>query len=171
MAKYAGKTQTPVITDPIIDIVDDALGFQQSEICSEAFIQPGAPGYLWKWVRIGSHRRCGFSYTALQLLEQHPTSLIVTHSQHAANRLRQQAIENHLVPKLLDAFHDNIAIEEYIIPFERMDDRWFIKNQHRQHKLIIFDAASMMGRQTRGNSLHPFRERLFNKCELIVELG
>ena len=74
---------------------------------------------------------------------------------------------------MIDDFHDNIAIQDHIMPHERMNDDWFssLRPQHR-YQLIILDSASMIeiDRQ-RGPSFNEFRNRLFNVCDLVVELS
>ncbi len=170
MAKYDSKTDYPVITDSVIKIVDDAVGFQKSEFCER--FKHASPFY-WKWVKIASHRRGGYTTAALHLLQKYTSSLIVTHNYPSANRIRQFAIENNLVPRMINDFHDNIAIQDHIMPHERMNDDWFssLGPQHR-YQLIILDSASMIeiDRQ-RGPSFNEFRNRLFNICDLVVELS
>jgi len=173
MAKYDGKMDLPVITDPIIKIVDDAVGFLGSEFCDYQFRDINANPFHWKWVKIASHRRRGYTTAALRLLQKYTSSLIVTHNYPSANRIRQFAIENNLVPRMIDVFHDNIAIQDHIMPHSRMDDRWFTSLRPQQRfQLIILDPASMieMDRQ-RGPAFHQFRDRLFNICDLVVELS
>jgi len=171
MAKYDGKTDLPVITDPIIQIVDDAVGFLGSEFCDTYFRKPGANPLHWKWVKIASHRRGGYTTAALQLLQTYPSSLIVTHNYPSANRIRQFAIEHNLVPRMIDVFHDNIAIKDHIIPHSRMDNHWFSSRPQR-HQLIILDPAGMIEIDPqRGRSFTEFRHRLFNVCDLVVELS
>ena len=173
MAKYDGKTDLPVITDSIIQIVDDAVDFLGSEFCDNHFRKHNANPFYWKWVKIASHRRGGYTTAALHLLQKYTSSLIVTHNYPSANRIRQFAIENNLVPRMIDVFHDNIAIKDHIMPHSRMDNNWFcsLRPEHR-YQLIILDPASMIevDRQ-RGQSFNEFRDRLFNICDLVVELS
>lgn len=173
MAKYDAKKDFPVITDSIIKIVDDAVGFLGSELCNDYFKEPHANPFYWKWVKIASHRRGGYTTAALQLLQKYTSSLIVTHNYPSANRVRQFAIENNLVPRMMDDFHNNIAINDHIMPHSRLNDHWFTdrRPEHR-YQLIILDDASMIeiDRQ-RGESFNRWRDRLFTICDLVVELS
>lgn len=166
MAKYDGKTNFPVITDPIIQIVDDAVDFLGSEFCDDHFRKHPTNPFYWKWVKIASHRRGGYTTAALQLLQKYTPSLIVTHNYPSANRVRQVAIENNLVPRM-----NNVAIKDHIIPHSRMDNKWFA-SLGRRYQLIILDPASMIevDRQ-RGRPFNEFRDRLFDVCDLVVELS
>ncbi len=173
MAKYDGKTDLPVIVDPIIEIVNDAYAFLDSELCREKFRFPHVPPRYYKWVKIHSHRRGGYTTAALRLLNQYTSSLIVTHNYPAANRVRQIAIEDDLVPKIKDKFHDNILIQDHIIPHERMNDNWFHNIGHNEHyQLIIIDGASMIEVDRQGGGpMQELRHKLFNVCDLLVELS
>lgn len=178
MAKYAGKTDLPVITDQIMDIVYDAMGFIESQFCQEAFRHATSDPKQWKWVKVHTHRRAGFSTAALQLLNEYRSSLIVTHSQPAANRLRMEALDRNLVPDWCEEdFFNNIRINDHIVSHERMDERWFIQRApNERYQLIILDCASMIeaSRNNRHRGAIPgmdeFRERMFNISDLVVEL-
>ena len=151
-----------------------------SEFCNETFRQHGANPFYWKWVKIASHRRGGHTTAALQLLQKYTSSLIITNNYPSANRIRQYAIENNLVPRMIDDFHDNIAINDHIMPHSRMNDHWFTSLRPEQrYQLIILDSASMI-EMDRQKGLHgeigsePFngwRNRLFTICDLVVELA
>lgn len=171
MAKYLGYIEHPVITDSVIKIVDDAYGFLKSDSCDEWFIKPGAPAHQYRHVKIYSHRRCGFSTTCLKLLNKYNSSIVVTHSQPAANRLRQFAIEENLVPdRHKKDFFNNLYINDHIISESRMNDNWFFsKRPEDRHQLIILDCASMM--KGKMQSMDRFRDRLWTTCDLLVELG
>jgi hypothetical protein len=181
MAKYASKTDFPVITDPILDIVHDARGFVESKFCMENFRRGrgtlGTDPKQWKWVRVHSHRRAGFSTAALQLLNQYPVSMIITHSTPAAHRLRAEALDQDLVPDWCkDDFYHRTKIDDHIVTHERLDERWFEGKTPRKYELIILDCASMIeaSRNNRHRGAIPgmdeFRDRLFRFCELLVEL-
>lgn len=171
MARYAGKSDLPVITDQIMDIVYDAMGFIESQFCNESLRLPGANPRQWKQVKIYTHRRAGFSTAALQLLNEYRSSLIVTHSQPAANRLRHDAIELGLVPDWCEKdFYNNITISDHIVAHERMDERWFIQRRpHERYQLIILDCASMI-EASRRSGMEEFRDRMFHISDLVVEL-
>lgn len=175
MAKYDGKTDFPVITNSIIQIVDDAVGFLSSKFCDNHFRNHNVNPFYWKWVKIASHRRGGFTTAALQLLQNYKSSLIVTHNYPSANRMREFAVENNLVPLDTrgDVFYNNIAIKDYIIPHSRMNDNWFC-SLGRRYQLIILDPASIIEierQRQQGQSFAEFRDRLFNICDLLVELS
>lgn len=176
MAKYAGKSDFPVITDPILDIVHDARGFIESQFCREKFGHHNVDPRQYKWVRIHSHRRAGFTTAALQLFNSYPKSMIITHSTPAAHRLRAEALDLDLVPDWCkDAFYHVTKIQDYIVPHERLDERWFEGRYPDKHyELIILDCASMIeaSRNNRGviSGMDEFRDRLFMLCELLVEL-
>lgn len=179
MAKYASKTNFPVITNQIMEIVYDAMGFIESQFCNDAFKRPGANPRQWKLVKVYTHRRAGFTTAALQLLNEYRSSLIVTHNQPAANRLRREAIDNNLVPDWCEQdFYNNIRINDHIMAHEWMDDRWFSQHHspNERYQLIILDCASMI-EASRNNGhrgaipgMDEFRDRLFNICDLVVEL-
>ena len=170
MAKYDGKTDLPVITDLVIKIVDDAVDFLGSEFCDYQFRKHGANPFYWKWVKIASHRRGGYTTAALKLLQKYTSSLIVTHNYPSANRIRQFAIENNLVPRIIDDFHDNITINDHIMPYGRMDDKWFSSGPRRRYQLIILDPASMIEVE-KQSAFTAFRNRLFTISDLVVELS
>lgn len=184
MARYAGKSTLPVITDDILNIVHDAFDFQESDFCKDAFYPSGrnqshADPKHWKWVKIHTHRRAGFSTTALKLLNEYRSSLIVTHNYPSTNRLRQEAIDNNLVPDWCEEeFYNNIRIDDHIIPVDRMDERWFIQRRpNERYQLIIIDGASMIepviNNRHRGAipGMDELRNRLFDICDLLVELS
>lgn len=176
MAKYAGKTDLPVITDPILDIVHDARGFMESQFCREQFSHRNVDPKQYKWVRIHSHRRAGFTTAALKLLNSYPKSMIITHSTPASHRLRVEALDQDLVPDWCkDDFYHRTKIEDHIVPHERLDERWFEgRYPDKQYELIILDCASMI--ETKRNrmgslpGMDEFRTRLFMLCELLIEL-
>ncbi len=170
MAKYDGKTDLPVITDLIIQIVDDAVGFLGSEFCDYQFRKYPVNPLYWKWVKIASHRRGGYTTAALKLLQSYTSSLIVTNNYPSANRIRQFAIENNLVPRIIGDFHDNITINDHIMPYGRMDDNWFSSLGPHRYQLIILDPASMIEVE-KQSAFKEFRNRLFTICDLVVELS
>ena len=171
MAKYHNDS-LPVITDQIIQIVKDGVGFANSEFCQEQFKHSDVNPKMWKWVKIQSHRRSGYSTAALKLLQTYTSALIITHSYPSANRLRQVAIEENLVPRMVGVFHDNIAIQDHIVPEGRMDNNWFASHEpYHRYQLIIIDPASMVEQQRGLEAMDEFRYRLFNICDLLVELS
>jgi hypothetical protein len=175
VAKYAGKTDFPVITDQVIDIVHDAMDFLESRFCHEQFRHSGANPRQWKQVKIHTHRRAGFSTAALKLLGEYRSSLIVTHNYPAGNRLRMEAIDRGLVPDWCEEdFYNNIKIDDHIVATDRMDERWFAtRRPDERYQLIILDGASMIETHRNRNGadgMDRFRDRLFYVCDLLVEL-
>jgi len=175
MAKYAAKTEFPVLTDPIIRMVDDMVGFQDSMICHNMRRTRAHPTD-WKWVKIRGHRRSGFTTTAFKLLQYYPSSLIVYPSQDMLQYARRQAIVERLVPTIGDALHDNYSTgghSKYLKFDEQMGDgRWFLgRSPNDRHELIILDQASMIEGSRGWENMNRFRDELFMYCDVLVELN
>ncbi|KKK79627.1 hypothetical protein LCGC14_2831590 [marine sediment metagenome] len=148
------------------------IGFQRSELCWR-MQQDRIPPEHWKWIKIRGHRRSGFSTTALKLLQEYTSSLIVYPNHDILAHARRQAIDERLVPSLKDDFHNNIAINNHLKTESELNERWFIgrRPEHR-HQLIILDQASMIecGRQGELGMCN-FRYELFMFCDVLVELN
>ncbi len=173
MPKYAGKTELPVLTDPIIKMVDDMVGFQHSMICHQ-MRQARTHPTSWKWVKIRGHRRSGFTTAALMLLQYYPSSLIVYPNRDMMEYARRQAMEENLIPAVGDALRDNYSINghsKYLKVEGQMNERWFQGRSPRdRHELIILDEASMI-EGARGDNMNRFRDELFMFCDVLVELN
>lgn len=172
MTKYISQSRLPTLTDPIMQIVNDMIGFQRSELCWQ-LRQQNMPPEHWKWVKIRGHRCSGFSTTALKLLQEYTSSLIVYPNHDILAHARRQAIDENLVPSMRASFHDNIAINNHLKTESEINERWFIgrKPEHR-HQLIILDQASMIECQQQGEAgMNRFRYELFSVCDVLVELN
>jgi len=146
------------------------IGFQQSDLCHQMREQNQPPEY-WKWIKIRGHRRSGFSTTALKLLQQYDSSLIVYPTEFMLQYSRRQALDENLIPSMKDIFRNNIVIRNYLKTHEQIDEKWFIgRRPNRRHQLIIIDQASMIQEQ-RGIGMYRLREQLFMFCDVLVELN
>ena len=164
-----------MITDSILQIVDDAVQFRQTELAHTIY-ESGAPNDQWKRVKIFSHRQAGHTNAALTLLDRYPASLIIAANHGMAQYYRSTALDRGLVPSLTEQFLDLRAVRDYLIGQASIDDEWFDKQPHRT--LIILDPASMIeesrdGRGRRGLSPAGYDEfcyRLLELCDVLVEL-
>ena len=170
-----------MITTQIIQIVNEAIEFQNSELCERALRGAGAPPHNWKWVKIDGHRRNGYSTAALMLLELYTSSLIVYPNHNSAAHARRQALDESLVPSLSHVLSCNYhpesseqAWQSVLKSEQAMDWKWFrgLKPNQR-HQLIILDQASRIEyqRDKRDGGMDKFRDELFMFCDLLVELG
>ena len=148
------------------------VGFQQSSLCYD-MREARTPPEHWKWVKIRGHRRSGFSTTALKLLQEYTSSLIVYPNHDVMAHARRQAIDENLVPSLEDAFHNNITINNHLKTDWELTENWFreLRPEHR-HQLIILDQASKIECSRLGEMrMNEFRNQLFTICDVLVELN
>ncbi len=153
-------------------IVNDMIGFQRSELCWQLRQQHMPPEH-WKWVKIRGHRRSGFSTTALMLLEQYPSSLIIYPNHNMLQHARRHAIDKNLVPSMRASFLDNIAINKHLKTEQEIKETWFRgRRPEPYHQLIIIDEASMIECGRLGEiGMNEFRDELFSVCDVLVELN
>lgn len=175
MPKYAGKTEFPVLTDPIIKIVDDMVGFQHGMICHQ-MRQARTHPEQWKWVKIRGHRRSGFTTTALMLLQYYPTSIIIYPNRDMMQYARRQALEENLVPAIGDTLHNynhTTGDSTHLKVEGQMNERWFVGRSpsRDRHELIIIDQASMIESDKGWENMNRFRDQLFIFCDVLVELN
>ena len=164
-----------MITDSILQIVDDAVQFRQSDL-GYNMRASGAPDDQFKRVKIFTHRQAGHTTAALTLLDRYPPSLIIAANHAMAQYYRSMALDKGLVLSQTAQFLDLGAVRDYLIGQGSIDQEWLDKQPHR--KLIILDPASMIKeyRDGRGrDGLFPagydeFCDRLLEKCDVLVEL-
>ncbi len=164
-----------MITDSILQIVDDAVQFRQTELAHRIY-ESGAPNDHWKRVKIFSHRQAGHTAAALTLLDRYPPSLIVAANHGMAQYYRSTALERGLTLSLTEQFLDLSAVGDYLVSSTAVNGHWFDDQPHRQ--LIILDPASMIeeSRDGRGRGglcpagYNEFCDRLLKICDVLVEL-
>ena len=164
-----------MITDSILQIVDDAVQFRQTELAHNMYAS-GAPNDHWKRVKIFSHRQAGHTNAALTLLDRYPPSLIIAANHGMAQYYRSTALDRGLALSLTEQFLDLRAVGDYLVSSTAVNGHWFDDQPHRT--LIILDPASMIeaSRDGRGRGgLNPagyneFCDRLLMMCDVLVEL-
>ena len=159
-----------MITEQIIQIVNDAIDFQDSELGIE-LKDNRAPDQYRRWVSIQSHRCAGFSTAALMLLEMYTSSLIIYPNHNIRNHARYQAIEDNLCPTLQPLLLNNIEVDNILRAEERVDLEWLRGwRPDQRSQLIILDQASMI-EQRRKHRMEEFRQELLMFCDVLVELN
>ncbi len=154
-----------MITDNVIDMVNETVSFQSDDLCNE-MIYTGAPPSYYKHVKLYAHRRAGFTTAALRLLERYTSTLIVTPSHVIKNYYRRMAFDERLTPSVQEYIND------HIVPESLIDTRWIQERRPEQrHQLIILDPASMIERRRGLIQMNMLRDELFMICDVLVELG
>ena len=161
-----------MITDSILQIVDDAVEFRQSELAHGMYIS-GAPNDEWKRVKIFSHRQAGHTNAALTLLDRYPPSLIIAANYNMAHYYRHSALDRGIAT---EQFLNLKTVSDYLVAQSSVSGHWFDDQPHR--KLIILDPASMIEELRDGRGRHGLRpagynefcDRLLTICDVLVEL-
>ena len=151
-----------MITNEIIQIVNEAHDFQFSELGQELKQSGHPPQYWGKWVKINSHRRAGFTTAAIALQQSYTSSLLVTHN---------HAIKQHIyhLANELGLYHD--WMKDQVKTYEEVMNPNFFAGLgiNARHQLIIIDPASMVEQRLQSR-IHEFRDHLFQWCDVVVEL-
>ena len=167
MAKYHNQNNNPFVVSYVQAIVREALDFQQSELCIRNLKEAGAHPRDWKYVAVRSHRRAGHSEAAKELFLDYGPSLIITGRHESARLMRHNVISTQLHRNIV---RDPDYLADNIIPASTVDDHWFprLKDPYR---LIILDNCAINAFWDSSLDLDEARFRLYNHCELLVELG
>lgn len=151
-----------MIVNQIVEIVQDAIYFQSSDLCDE-LQQAGAPPEYYKWVKIASHRRMGASSAATELLSLHPPSLIIYPSTEMMRHSIREAKHN---PNY-NRFMTMEKCAYFMQSPDGIDLEWLARCVGvlgSRYKLIILDEASRI-------NLKIHRDELFHFCDVLVELN
>ena len=170
-----------MITDSILQIVDDAVQFRQTEL-GQRMDASGQPSDEWRRVKIFTHRQAGHTTAALTLLDRYPPSLIIAANHSMAHSYRRMALDKGLVAasgllSQTEEFLDPKAgFKDYLVAQSSINRHWFDNQTHR--KLIILDPAGMIEEHRDGRGRHflrpagynEFCDRLLKICDVLVEL-